>query len=570
MLSKLTVKNFALVSSLELEFGERLNILSGETGAGKSIIVDSISLLVGGRYDKTMLRFGENSGYVEGVFTVSDKTRAAFVDYLDDGDEEIIILRKFNADGKNEIRVNGRSVTLGMLKTLGGGLIDICGQNEHQSLANVGNHIKVVDFYARKEIGELKSIVAKKYSELREIEKQCNEIGDAKSRARNLDVYKFQLEEIKKAALKEGEEEELTAKRKRFLGAEKIASALSEVMAMLVDGEDYSPANALVSDAKNALTSVSSYDEKYADWAERLHSAEVELEDIADSVSEELDMLDFSQNDLDRIEKRLETIRNVTRKYGDYAAVVAFKSELEKRIDETENADEYYEKLTKQKNALLKELYDDCAKLSDERKQSAIALEKSVVKELSELGMENSIFKVEFEPLRDIEHCSDRMTMNGMDSVEFYLSPNAGQPLKPLVKIISGGELSRLMLALKVVSSGIDETPTVIFDEIDTGISGRVGQEIAKKLARLSRGRQLLCVTHLPQIASMADDHYFIDKFTADDKTYTRVTKLDENATIDEIARLSGGKDISSGATENALQMKKWSNDYKCSLPDLI
>lgn len=566
MLSKLTVKNFALVSNLELKFGERLNILSGETGAGKSIIVDSITLLVGGRYDKTMLRYGESSGFVEGVFTVSDKTRAIFSDYLDDGDEEIIVLRKFNADGKNEIRVNGRTATLSMLKTLGAGLVDICGQNEHQSLANVGNHIKVVDFYARKDIDDLKSVIAKKYSELREIEKQCDEIGDAKSRARNLDVYKFQLDEIKKAALKEGEEEELTAKRKRFLGAEKIASALSEVMTLLSDGEDYSPATGLVSDAKNELSSISSYDEKYAEWVERLRSAEVELEDIADSVSEELDSLDFSQNDLDKIEKRLETIRNVTRKYGDYTAVTEFKKELEKRIDETENADEYYEKLTRRKNALVKELYDDCVRLSNERKKSAVALEKSVVKELSELGMENSVFKVEFAPLPNIEDCLGGLSANGMDSVEFYLSPNAGQPLKPLVKIISGGELSRLMLALKVVSSGIDETPTVIFDEIDTGISGKVGQEIAKKLARLSRDRQLLCVTHLPQIASMADDHYFIDKFTADDKTYTRVTKLDDNAAVDEIARLSGGKDISSGATENALQMKKWSNDYKQSL----
>ena len=193
MLAKLTVKNFALVSSLELEFGERLNILSGETGAGKSIIVDSITMLVGGRYDKTMLRFGESSGYVEGVFTVTDRVREAVSDYLDDGDDEIIVLRKFNSDGKNEIRINGRSATLGMLKSIGAALVDICGQNEHQSLANVGNHIKVVDFYARREIDELKSRVAAKYAELKDVQRQCDDIGDAKSRARNLDVYKFQL-----------------------------------------------------------------------------------------------------------------------------------------------------------------------------------------------------------------------------------------------------------------------------------------------------------------------------------------------------------------------------------------
>lgn len=566
MLAKLTVKNFALVSSLELEFGERLNILSGETGAGKSIIVDSITMLVGGRYDKTMLRFGESSGYVEGVFTVTDRVRKAVSDYLDDGDDEIIVLRKFNSDGKNEIRINGRSATLGMLKSIGAALVDICGQNEHQSLANVGNHIKVVDFYARREIDELKSRVAAKYAELKDVQRQCDDIGDAKSRARNLDVYKFQLEEIKKAALKDGEEEELTAKRKRFLGAERIATALSEVMAALSESENGLSATELVSDAKNELASVASYDDRYSEWNDRLHSVEVELEDIADSVSEELDSLDFSQSDLDKIEKRLDVIRNVTRKYGDYAAVVEFKKELEKRIDETENADGYYEKLSKRKAELLKELYADCSQLSAARKKAAVELQRSVENELSELGMENSSFVVVFDDLPKIEDCESRLSANGMDSIEFYLSPNEGQPLKPLVKIISGGELSRLMLALKVVSSGIDETPTVIFDEIDTGISGKVGQEIAKKLARLSRDRQLLCVTHLPQIASMADNHYFIDKYAADGKTYTRVAALDKNAQIDEIARLSGGKDISSGAIENAGQMKKWSDEYKNSL----
>ena len=279
MLAKLTVKNFALVSSLELEFGERLNILSGETGAGKSIIVDSITMLVGGRYDKTMLRFGESSGYVEGVFTVTDRVREAVSDYLDDGDDEIIVLRKFNSDGKNEIRINGRSATLGMLKSIGTALVDICGQNEHQSLANVGNHIKVVDFYARREIDGLKSRVAAKYAELKDVQRQCDDIGDAKSRARNLDVYKFQLEEIKKAALKDGEEEELTAKRKRFLGAERIATALSEVMAALSESENGLSATELVSDAKNELASVASYDDRYSEWNDRLHSVEVELED---------------------------------------------------------------------------------------------------------------------------------------------------------------------------------------------------------------------------------------------------------------------------------------------------
>ncbi len=566
MLIKLTVKNFALISKLELEFGKELNILSGETGAGKSIIVDCIMLLAGGRYDKTMLRFGESSGFVEGVFSVPEKISAALKDFISDDDEEIIIFRRFNSDGKNEIKINGRSATVAMLKEISSGLIDICGQNEHQSLANVTNHIKIVDYYARHNTSELLKNISENYIKLREVNSKLEEIGDAKSRARNLDVYKFQLEEIDRAKLKPGEEEELSSARKRCLGAEKIASALSEAAGFLSDYSDGMSMEELLEDAERKLSSVAGYDPRYSEWADRIKSVAIEVEDLAESITDELSSLDFAPDELDALEKRLDTVRNITRKYGDYDSAMSFRAELVKKIDEIENAEDYYIKLTKEKSVLVKKLFGDSVLLSEERRKAAKKLEISVVKELSELGMANSVFEVRFDPLPDPASCEPLISPTGMDRVEFYLSPNAGQPLKPLVKIISGGELSRLMLALKVVSSSVDDTPTVIFDEIDTGISGKIGTEIAKKLARLALRHQLLCVTHLPQIAAMADTHYFIDKFTEDGQTYTRLTLLDENASIEEVSRLSGAKDISSEAFKNAAQMKKWSDDYKASI----
>lgn len=566
MLKRLTVKNFALLSALEIEFGERLNILSGETGAGKSIIVDCIMLLKGGRYDKTMLRYGESSGFVEGVFEVSGSVKNDFNDYLDEDETEVVITRKFSVDGKNEIRINGRTATLSMLKAVTAHLIDICGQNEHQILANTANHIQIVDYYARHKIQQLITEIGEKYSRLREINNKLDEIGDASSRAMNLDIFKFQLREIDEAKVKDGEEDELVIRRKRFLGAEKICNALNAVVILLSENDDGETATELLSDANAELGRISSYDDRYQEWLDRLKSASIEIEDIAESVADELSAFDFSQAELEKIEKRLDVIRNVTRKYGNYNAIQEYRKNLIEKIDSIENAEEYYDKLTKEKTALLKELYERSVALSKERKDASVALQKSVEEELSQLGMENAVFSVKFEDLPALKDCEERLSAKGMDEVEFYLSTNAGQPVQPLVKIISGGELSRLMLALKVVSSSIDETPSVIFDEIDTGISGKVGQVIAQKLARLASDRQLLCVTHLPQIASMADTHFFIDKVAKDGQTNTRVTLLDKNGEIEEIARLSGGKDISSGATENAVQMKKWSNDYKKSL----
>lgn len=565
MIRSLTVKNFALASSLSLEFGEKLNILSGETGAGKSILIDCIMLLTGGKYDKTMLRYGTESGFVEGVFSLNDNEKTAFADYLDESDDEIIITRRFNADGRNDIKLNGRTLTLSQLKRLGTTLVDVCGQNEHQSLAIVANHIKTVDYFARKSVSEPLGKLVAAVGEYREVVRDLDSIGDAAKRERDLDVYKFRLAEIDKANVKEGEEEELVSARKKLLSAEKVRSALSDSVNALGEDEDGNVAE-LLTRALRSLQSVSQYDEKYAVWAGRIRSVAVEADDILSEIEDETDSLDFSDDSLDKIEKRLEIVRNISRKYGDVKAVAAFRADLLQKIDDIENADEKYEKLVKRKNELLKTVYSLSKEISSARKAAAEKMEKSVMAELGELGMPQAVFKVVFSEFPIEENCEKFVSPKGMDEAEFYLGPNLGQPLKPLVKIISGGELSRLMLALKVVSSGEDDVPTVIFDEIDTGISGKVGQEVAKKLARLSRSHQLLCVTHLPQIAAMADTHFYIDKYTDGGQTYTRVRELENEEQISEIARLSGGRDITAQAETNAAELKEWCNKYKSLL----
>ncbi len=564
MLQKLTIKNFALLPYLELELGGNLNILSGETGAGKSIIVDCIMLLMGGRYDKTMLRYGESFGYVEGVFSLADSLRDAFSEYLCDGDDCLIIRRRFTAEGKNEIRVNGNTVTVSMLKAVSGLLVDVCGQNEHQSLSAVGNHIKIIDFFARDKMQDVARSLEAKYAALQQVKQRMSELGDSKQRLKDLDTCKYRLEEIEEVAVKDGEEEELVAKRKRLAGAEKIASSLSAASEILSSAEP--SVSELLAEVRDSISKVSEYDEKYVEWEERVRAAIIELDDIGDDVASELDELDFSPDEYDKIERRLSDVRQLTRKYGGYAGIEAARDEYRKQIDEAENADAIYDGLSREYGALLEESYALAVKLSEIRRQAATELKNAVESELAELNMEHSVFEARFEELPSAEDCEARLTESGMDRVEFYLSPNVGQPLKPLVKIISGGELSRLMLALRVLLSKIDSTPTVVFDEIDTGISGKVGQEIAKKLARLSKDKQLLCVTHLPQIASMADEHFFIDKYVSDGQTCTRVERLSRERQIEEIARLSGAQNISAHSEENAEQMKIWSDKYKSSI----
>ncbi len=562
MLQKLTIENIALITHLELDFCDKLNILSGETGAGKSIIVDGLMLLLGGRYDKTLLRYGESSGYVEGVFDVTDKARSALEALGLENDDVAIVTRRFTAEGRNEIRVNGRTVTTSMLKSVMSTLVDIYGQNEYQSLTNPLEHLRILDYYAREAETECKTRLTADYARYREVVKELKSLGNLEERERNIDILRFQTEEIEAAAVKPGEDAEIAEQRQLIAGAERIRTALGAVADLLTEGEWN--VSSLLGDAVSTLNNIPV--DRYAELYERLNSAAIEIDDIADSILHEFDDMNFDEEQIDRVEKRYDLLAMLKRKYGPYEKMQKFLTEAKQELYRLENCADLYEQLEREKQALIDRLYDNSVSLSEIRRQTAEKLAENVEAELAELGMRDSKFEVVFADLPVREDCEAHLTANGLDHAEFYLSPNLGQPLKPLIKIISGGEMSRFMLALKVITSRTDDIPTLIFDEIDTGISGLIGQAVAKKLAKISRVHQVLCVTHLPQIASMADNHYYIEKAAENGTTVTNVRLLNAQETAEEISRLSGSKDISSATLKNAEEMKRWSDEYKASL----
>ena len=564
MVRSVYINNIALIKSQTLDFCDGFNVLSGETGAGKSIIVDSLSLILGGKFDRILMRYGESVSRVEAVFDTTDRAKE-ILDYLDiEADDVTVITRKASSDGKTENRINGRTVTLSSIKQLGAVLLDICGQNEYQFLSSVGNHLKVVDSYSTENVAAKRIEIASILSEIRKINAKLDEIKDGEERADNIDFLKRKLNEIDKIKTYDGELDELEEKRRVYRASGKIIEALNEAENNMSGGSE-----SIIGKLQNtirAMSSVSDIGEEFFQLNERLKSTLIELEDISDAIDALLDNTDVTESDIDKLEDRLHKVRELIRKYGDYNGIKNKRDELADKINFLENADELFDELDTEKKNLLKKAYDIAVNLSDIRKTTAKKLEVAVMRELGDLGMANAVFKVMFEDLPKPADCEDYFTSSGLDKVEFYLSPNAGQPLKPLTKIISGGEQSRLMLALKVISGNSDGIPSLVFDEIDTGISGKIGLEVAKKLAVLSRNHQVLCVTHLPQIAAMADKNFFIEKNTTNGETVTNVSELDRVAAVEEIARLSGGKDISQSARTNAEEMKNWSDKYKTEL----
>ena len=564
MLERITIRNLALISDAELEFSNQLNILSGETGAGKSIIVDALMLLMGGKYDKTMLSYGTDGGFVEGFFVFDSEDRTAFMsEFGIEPDAEIIVTRKFNADGKNDVRINGKSVTAKMLKSIMSSFVDICGQNEYQVLANKREHGLILDSYAESDLGSLPEKLGEKYGEYTELRKRIASIGDEAERARRIDILSYQIEEIERAKIRQGEEEELIEFRNRAMHGEKIKQSLTTALGSL-DGENCGIDK--VYEAVKSVGQIASIASEYAELYERLNALSVELDDITGALSDLHKNVDFDESELDSAENRLAVLRSIKKKYGALDSLGEKLEKMKEELDVLSGSDDEYARLCVKREKVLDELYELCVKISEQRRISAKRFEDDVKAELETLGMKNSEFKVSFSELPNREDFEAKVTANGADDVEFLLSPNLGQPLLPLVKIISGGEMSRFMLALKVISSKYGGVDTLIFDEIDTGISGKIGQEVAKKLADISRNAQVLCVTHLPQIASMADRQYFIEKNTDGVTTRTGVRLLDYDGMIKEISRLSGGIDRSNASHQSAVEMKEWSESYKQSL----
>lgn len=560
MLQRITIHNLALIRDLEIDFSSQLNVLSGETGAGKSIIVDSLMLLIGARYDKSLLKYGEDKGFVEGVFTCLDPVPLADagIDY-DEG--VLIVTRRFYKDGKNDIRVNGKQMTTAMLRDLMQNYVDIYGQNEYQSLLKVSEQKNILDSFVFKGDSDLKK-QRELYDSYKKVRAEMDSLGDEKARAQRIDILKYQIDEIESARVEKGEEEKLVERRHVLMSAERIKDALAEGYDKLGGDEG---AGGLISDCAHLLSSISSFGEQYGGLYERLHSAAIELDDIAENIKDELDGMDMSERELDEVVARLDKIRAIKSKYGAYEQMQKFVNDAKAELDRAQNGAETYEQLLKQEQKLKTDLYRSCVSLSEKRRKGAKLLENSILAELKDLGMANSKFEIKFRAAPDENDFIRYVTSTGFDEFEFYLAPNAGQPLMPLIKIISGGEMSRFMLAVKLVS-GESSIDTMIFDEIDVGISGAIGLSVAKKLCALSRGKQVLCVTHLAQIAAMADSHFYIDKYDDEKGTVTRVTVLDRDGQIKEVSRLSGTQGVSDTSVKSAAEFKDWSDGFKAEL----
>ena len=563
MLQRIVIHNLALIKHLEIEFNSQLNVFSGETGAGKSIIVDSLMLLVGGRYDKSLLKFGAESGYVEGVFDFTDSAPLENIG-IDCEDGIFIVTRKFYRDGKNDIRVNGKQMTTAMLRELMQNYVDIYGQNEYQSLMKISEQKKILDYYVFKSDGAPLKKQKELYDEYKKICAELNSLGDETARAQRIDILKYQIEEITSANVQEGEEQTLLDRRHVLMASERIKNALAECFSALDDGDQ--SVTETVDDAMRALDGISALGSSYSALYDRLRSVAIEIDDIASCVKDELDNMDGSEKELDEVSARLDKLRALKSKYGAYDAMQKFLKDAKAEVERLSRGAELYEELCIKEEKAKKALFDSSKNLSDLRRKGAGTMQKRIVTELADLGMANSSFEVVFDDMPEIGDFTARVTSGGFDNFQFYLSPNVGQPLLPLIKIISGGEMSRFMLAIKLVTGDLSSIGTMIFDEVDTGISGAIGLCVAKKLAELSRGHQVLCVTHLPQIAAMADGHYFIQKSEVGGDTETSVTPLDRSGMIGEISRLSGTKGVSSSSNTNATELKDFCDKFKSEI----
>lgn len=562
MLAKLTIENIALIDKLELELKNGLNILSGETGAGKSIIIDSLNFVLGERADKSLIRYGMDHAIVQAVF--EDYLNPSISAYLDDigveCEDVLIIRRKMSVDGKNECRINGRISTLSILKGLTELLVDIHGQHEHQSLLKSANHIKLLDDIGAAKITKVKDDVANYHTEYVSLKRELSRFGDESERERKLDILTFQIDEIEKADVKDGEEDELLQARKRIRNMEKILAALGDAKNTL-DGYDSNSVSASIKNSSSLLGTISAYDDSIGPLIDRLDDAKIEIKDIADTLSDMLEKLDFDARSAEKIEERLEVVRNILHKYGgNFENLQKFFEDARKEAELLSGAAQTVEELQDKIETAKKNLEKSARKLTELRHEVANKFESDITRELKDLGMGGSTFKVDFVTTDDV----DQISANGADTIEFLFSANVGEPMKPLAKIISGGEMSRFMLAFKNIVAGVDGIGTMVFDEIDTGISGNISAVVSEKMCNISRDRQVIAVTHMPSLAAMADNHYLIAKSTENGKTLTHINLLEDDT--DEVARLIGGNDYSQFAVPHAKEMKAWADRYKKSL----
>ncbi|ETT85353.1 DNA repair protein RecN [Viridibacillus sp. FSL R5-0477] len=561
MLRELSIKNFAIIEDLTVGFVEGLTVLTGETGAGKSIIIDAVQLLAGGRGSQEFIRHGAKKAELEGLFAISSENHSAYQKCAEAGieiEEGMVILRRdLNDNGKSVCRVNGKLVPLSLLREIGATLIDVHGQHESQELMDDKRHISLLDQFAGEDIDPLKERYSKEYSAYRELKKELAAISLGEQQvAQKIDLFSFQIKEIDACQFRAGEEEELAEERRRLMNFNKIyerSNTAHEAILGESRGLDW------IGQAMTDLEEVATLDQDFREHSDNVSAAFYSLQEAAFQIKNILDDLEFNPERLNEVEQRLALIQSMKRKYGaTLEDILTYREKIGEELESLINRDENMQKNEQQLNVLKEKLLQTAEKLTAVRKKAGRKLSDAIMQQLRALYMEKADFSVHFEPI-----AADQFDHNGLDRIVFYIATNVGEPPKPLTKIASGGELSRMMLALKTIFSSTNGITSIIFDEVDTGVSGRVAQAIAEKISAISMHSQVLCISHLPQVAAMADHHYYIKKQEEAHRTVTSLTEIFDNARIDEISRMMSGAEVTDLTFQHAKELVEIANGRK-------
>ena len=563
MIVELNIKNFAIIDSLKINFSEGLNVITGETGAGKSIVVDAINLILGSRANKDLIRTGCDRAILEGLFYIENSKEID--DILEkygiekENNNSLLLSREIFSTGRSVSRINGQTVTLNILNDVTQKLIDIHGQHEHQSLLNVGSYIKLIDDFGDDKFNILKKKISEEYNQIVSLKGELKKLSiDSKEKDREIDLLKYEIEEIDSAKLSDGEEKKVYDEYNKMSNIKNISLNVGEIINIL-DSEDYNSIS--VSDGINKsislMNSVKRYDEDLNQYSSALENVNFEIQDISRGLKNYIENTEFDEERLAFLEERLNLIYKIKKKYGNsLEEILNYKNSISERLYQLINNEKEIERINKKIEETENELNKNSTILSEMRKKIAKKLESDISKELHTLNIKNSIFKINFKKMKYYGE-------EGFDIIEFLISTNLGEELKPLSKIVSGGEMSRIMLAFKTVIAKYDRIPCLIFDEIDAGISGRTAQIVGEKIYKISKGRQVICISHLPQIAALADTHFSIKKEIVNGRTSTKVKILNYEERIAEMSRLLGGVNLTDTTKLHAKEMLEMSKKFK-------
>ncbi len=561
MLSEIYIENFAIIDKLHIQFSNGLNIVTGETGAGKSIMVDALMIALGGRASAEFIRAGTEKSVVETIFAIAHldavKVKAAEYGFFDQeqGDAELLIRREVSRNGRNRILINGHPATNVMAMELGELLVDIHGQHEHQSILNPDYHVELLDIYGK--LMPPREEVAAAYRRFKKVERELKELRDhSRERMQHLDLIRFQHEEIRKADLKPGEDDGLLHERKMLAGAEQLATGATAIYETLYG--NHGAVLEQLGKIIGKLEDLAKIDESLDPHVKTCESIQYQLEDVAYAMRDYAQSVEYDEFRLDDVEKRIDEINTLKRKYGNTIDdMLAYYEEIGQELTNFDARETRQAELEAEYKKLRAALQQLSQRLSDERKQAAKRFEAEVMQELAMLSMDKTRFNVDFASAGTE---ANPFTAKGIDKIEFLIAPNPGEPLKPLSKIASGGEISRIMLALKTLLGAADRVPVMVFDEIDTGIGGKVAEIVGKKLQQVSTAHQVVCITHLPQIASKGETHFHVEKHAEDDRTVTSIRELTGQDRVEEIARMLGGETLTKTTLDHAREMLGASN----------